>query len=167
MNFRIKICGITNVDDALAAVEAGADAVGLNFFSGSPRCIQIAEAERIGAALALGTERVGVFVNASADEIRRIASDTADSTDPAARRRISRFPGAVPWRLRYHSSTPARPARDGSHRRRYRVLSPSVGLSVRMRFSLMPPPTDSMEVRVARSIGGCLPTTISGRATVR
>ena len=77
MNFRIKICGITNVDDALAAVEAGADAIGLNFFSGSPRCIQIAEAERIAAALTRETERVGVFVNASADEIRRIARDAA------------------------------------------------------------------------------------------
>src|SRR5688572_19985673 len=77
MVFRVKICGVTSVDDALAAVDAGADAVGLNFFSGSPRCIRLAEAQRIADALARETERVGVFVNASAEEIRQIGRDAS------------------------------------------------------------------------------------------
>jgi phosphoribosylanthranilate isomerase len=72
MTFRIKICGITNVDDALAAVDAGAEAIGLNFYRGSPRCIDLAQAKQIAHALAHDTKRIGVFVNASADEIRQI-----------------------------------------------------------------------------------------------
>jgi phosphoribosylanthranilate isomerase len=75
MDFRIKICGITSVGDALAAVEAGADAVGLNFYGGSLRCVQIAEAQRIVTALTPATSRVGVFVNASAEGMRRIGHE--------------------------------------------------------------------------------------------
>jgi len=65
--FRIKICGISNVDDAVAAVDAGADAIGLNFYAKSPRCVELAMAKQIAAI----TEviRVGVFVNQSADEM--------------------------------------------------------------------------------------------------
>jgi phosphoribosylanthranilate isomerase len=77
MDFRVKICGITDVHDALAAVDAGADAIGLNFFRGSPRCIQIAEAQRIAHALPLETKRVAVFVNAIAEEICQIARDAS------------------------------------------------------------------------------------------
>ena len=43
--FRIKICGITRVADALAVAEAGADAVGLNFYPGSKRCVAMETAE--------------------------------------------------------------------------------------------------------------------------
>jgi len=60
--FRIKICGITSASDAEAAVSLGADAVGINFYPGSPRCVGLEEAARIvraaGSALT-----VGVFVN--------------------------------------------------------------------------------------------------------
>jgi len=45
--FRIKICGITNVEDAVAAVDAGADAIGLNFYEKSPRCVSPSTAKRI------------------------------------------------------------------------------------------------------------------------
>lgn len=69
--FRIKICGITNLADALAAVEAGADAVGLNFYAGSPRHVSLDEAAAIAAALPNSIVKVGVFVNASAEEVRR------------------------------------------------------------------------------------------------
>jgi len=68
--FRIKICGITTVEDALMAVDAGADAIGLNFFSDSPRCISIEDAAHIAAAVSITT--VGVFVNHSANEIAEI-----------------------------------------------------------------------------------------------
>lgn len=65
--FRIKICGITNVEDAIAAVDAGADAIGLNFYKRSPRCVELDVAKQIAAATEI--IRVGVFVNQSAEEM--------------------------------------------------------------------------------------------------
>ncbi len=67
--FRIKICGITNVADALAAADAGADAVGLNFYGKSRRCVGVELARQIAAALPAGLAKVGVFVNHDADQI--------------------------------------------------------------------------------------------------
>jgi phosphoribosylanthranilate isomerase len=61
--FRIKICGITNVADALAAADAGADAIGLNFYPGSKRCVNSDTAAEIVAAIRNGAQLVGVFVN--------------------------------------------------------------------------------------------------------
>jgi len=58
----IKICGTTNVDDALASVEAGADALGF-VFAPSPRRISPRDAARITAALPASMEKIGVFVN--------------------------------------------------------------------------------------------------------
>jgi phosphoribosylanthranilate isomerase len=69
--FRVKICGITNVDDALVAAEAGADAIGLNFFAGSKRCIDLSEAKKIADAVGGDIDRVGVFVNAATDAIQQ------------------------------------------------------------------------------------------------
>jgi phosphoribosylanthranilate isomerase len=71
--FRIKICGITNVEDALMAAEAGAEAIGLNFFSGSKRFVGVNAAEAIADALPAGISKVGVFVNEEPDEIEAIA----------------------------------------------------------------------------------------------
>ena len=67
--FRIKICGITRADDALAAAMAGADAIGLNFDPQSVRFVNPQQARQIAAAVPAGVVRVGVFVNAPADEI--------------------------------------------------------------------------------------------------
>jgi phosphoribosylanthranilate isomerase len=67
--FRIKICGITNVIDAQIAVQAGADAVGLNFYPASPRFITRSMARQIRAVLPREIVRVGVFVNAEAKEV--------------------------------------------------------------------------------------------------
>lgn len=69
--FRIKICGVTTAADALAAIEAGADAIGLNFFPGSPRFVDPAAAAEIAAMLPPGVQRVGVFVDPDADDARR------------------------------------------------------------------------------------------------
>jgi phosphoribosylanthranilate isomerase len=66
---RVKICGVTNVEDALRAAALGADAVGLNFHPGSPRCIDLATAAAIVRELPLFTRAVGVFVNKSASEL--------------------------------------------------------------------------------------------------
>ena len=72
MTVRIKICGIVHPDDAAAAVDAGADLVGLNFVPGSPRRLQLDAAEKIAARVAGQVERVAVFQNASWDEIERV-----------------------------------------------------------------------------------------------
>lgn len=72
MNVRIKICGVIHPDDASAAADAGADLVGLNFVSGSPRCLDLATAEAISAQLAGRVERVAVFRNATPEELNRV-----------------------------------------------------------------------------------------------
>jgi phosphoribosylanthranilate isomerase len=61
---RVKICGITNSADALAAVEAGANLVGFNFYEKSPRYIAETEAAKIRPQLPKKVEAVGIFVNA-------------------------------------------------------------------------------------------------------
>jgi len=61
----IKICGITNLEDALVAVDAGADAVGFVFYEKSPRCLTVETAREIVAKLPDGVEKVGVFVGNS------------------------------------------------------------------------------------------------------
>jgi phosphoribosylanthranilate isomerase len=69
---RIKICGVVHPDDAAAAVDAGADLIGLNFVPGSPRRLALDAAERIAARVAGQVERVAVFQNAGWDEIERV-----------------------------------------------------------------------------------------------
>ncbi len=70
--FRIKICGITSADDARMVAEAGADAVGLNFYPKSPRYIDPDEAKPIVDAIPEGVIKVGVFVDAPRSGVRDI-----------------------------------------------------------------------------------------------
>ena len=71
----IKICGITNIKDAEAAVLAGADQVGFNFFPASPRFTNVESAKKIGDRIGSRATKVGVFVNESVDRIREIAAE--------------------------------------------------------------------------------------------
>ena len=75
METRIKICGITNLTDALAAVEAGADVLGLNFYEKSPRHVSVKTAAEISRQLPPFVMRAGVFVNPSADLVLRAIGD--------------------------------------------------------------------------------------------
>jgi phosphoribosylanthranilate isomerase len=74
----VKICGIRDVESALAATAAGADAIGLNFYRKSPRVVAPAMAaeivSRLRAVPGVATEPVGVFVNHAVDEIQVIAT---------------------------------------------------------------------------------------------
>ncbi len=71
---QIKICGVTNVKDARACAELGASMIGFNFYRQSPRYIEPKVAKRIIEAIPPGVCAVGVFVDASAEEIRNIAN---------------------------------------------------------------------------------------------
>jgi phosphoribosylanthranilate isomerase len=66
---RVKICGITNSVDALAAIDAGANLLGFNFYEKSPRHVTEAEAAKIRARLPKKIEAVGIFVNASPADV--------------------------------------------------------------------------------------------------
>jgi phosphoribosylanthranilate isomerase len=69
----VKICGITTVDDGLLCAEAGVDAVGFVFFAMSPRRMNAERAAAVARQLPPFLLRVGVFVNASQDEMARVA----------------------------------------------------------------------------------------------
>ncbi len=72
---RVKICGITRPEDAAAAAVAGADAIGMVFYAPAPRNISIERAKEILDVLPPFVSPVGLFVDAPADEIRRIADE--------------------------------------------------------------------------------------------
>lgn len=109
---RSKICGITNLADALVAAEAGADAIGLVFYGKSPRAVSIAQAREIVAALPPFVTTVGLFVNASRCEI--------DETLDAVALDVLQFHG---------DETPAECARF--HRPWYKALRVRAGDDIR------------------------------------
>ena len=74
MRTRVKICGITRVEDALAAVRLGADAIGLVFYAESPRNVSLQAAQEIVAVLPPFISVVGLFVNASQNKIQTVLS---------------------------------------------------------------------------------------------
>ncbi len=77
MRTRVKICGITRVEDALAAARAGADAIGLVFAEQSPRCLSLDQAAAIVRALPPFVSVVGLFVNAARSRIDEVLSRVA------------------------------------------------------------------------------------------
>jgi phosphoribosylanthranilate isomerase len=75
MNTRVKICGITRVQDGLAAVRLGAHAIGLVFYDASPRAVANKQARMIVDALPPFVTAVGLFVNAEPDAVRKTLAE--------------------------------------------------------------------------------------------
>lgn len=73
----VKVCGITTVADARACVALGVDALGLNFWPGTPRCVSLERARQVADAVGDAVELVAVFVDASVEEIRRVREITS------------------------------------------------------------------------------------------
>jgi phosphoribosylanthranilate isomerase len=92
----VKICGITNREDALAAVEAGASAIGFNFYRESPRYISHTGAAMIADKLPPAVWKVGVFVNESPSTIAKIVIDAG--LDVAQLHGTSQVGGMRVWR---------------------------------------------------------------------
>lgn len=69
---RIKFCGMTRLDDALAAAELGVDAIGLVFVERSKRCVGIEQAATIARALPPFVQRVGLFMDAAPEAVRAV-----------------------------------------------------------------------------------------------
>jgi phosphoribosylanthranilate isomerase len=69
---RVKICGVTRLEDALAVAEAGADAVGFVFYGKSPRAVSAEQAAAMALALPPFLSRVGLFVNAAPEEVAAV-----------------------------------------------------------------------------------------------
>src|SRR5262249_49668044 len=80
MPVRVKICGITNVEDAVAAAQMGADFIGLNFYPRSPRCISEGQARLILQSLPSSARAVALFVNESWKRIHDVTSRLAIQT---------------------------------------------------------------------------------------
>ncbi len=76
----VKICGITCIADAQMVAQAGANAIGLNFYAGSPRCVSVDVAREIVASLPPYVDPVGVFVNTTTAVVRQTASDVGFRT---------------------------------------------------------------------------------------
>ena len=109
---RVKICGITRVDDALAAARAGADAIGFVFWPGTPRVVALERARAIAAALPPFVTVVGLFVDPDARPRARDARRGA-ARSPAVPRH-----GAAGVLPRLRPAATSRPCRSPRMRRR-------------------------------------------------
>ena len=113
---RIKICGVTNAGDALAAVRAGADAIGLNFYPRSKRFVSRDQIESILRDVPREIVKVGVFVNPTLAEVHAVLNSGMIDFVATARRRAARAFGGVAQRFC-----------DESHPLGVSILSQSVG----------------------------------------
>jgi phosphoribosylanthranilate isomerase len=120
----VKICGITNRADALAAVEAGADALGFNFWTGSPRHVEPQEAARIIADLPPRVLRVGVFVDPAAAMMETVASETGIGI-AQVHGTFDRAPAFVLWQALPANSAALRTAIEQSRAEAFLVDTPA------------------------------------------
>ncbi len=72
---KVKICGITNYEDAMDAAKLGADFIGLNFYRKVPRYIKLKEARKIARDAPEKTKKVGIFVNSTLSNIKKISRE--------------------------------------------------------------------------------------------
>lgn len=72
---RVKICGLTSIEDALLAVNEGADAIGLVFYEPSPRFVEIAQASEIGKCLPAFVTKTALFVNPSVEYVESVLAE--------------------------------------------------------------------------------------------
>ncbi|MBO1923504.1 phosphoribosylanthranilate isomerase [Thiomicrorhabdus sp. 6S3-12] len=72
MRTRVKICGLTRIEDALQAVNSGADAIGLVFYEPSPRYVDIAKAKEIAAQIPAFVTVTALFVNPSKEQLEQV-----------------------------------------------------------------------------------------------
>lgn len=97
---RVKICGITNAADALAAVDAGADLLGFNFYAKSPRRIAEDEAAKIRPRLPREVDAVGIFVNAPTADVaamcKSLKLDAAQLHGDETAETVAELAGNVP-----------------------------------------------------------------------
>ena len=111
MAVKVKVCGVTDPANALAAVELGADYLGLNFYRGSPRFVEVKRALEIAGAVGGRVPLVGVFVDAPAGEVEEIVrtvgldllqfsgDESAEAVAPFASQAIKAFrTGGLPDR---------------------------------------------------------------------
>src|SRR5690349_20974881 len=92
----VKICGITNLEDAMAAVEGGASALGFNFWPRSPRYITPEAARKVIERLPKTVCKVGVFVDEEPGTVRAVASETGlDVAQLHGREKASDFPAGL------------------------------------------------------------------------
>jgi phosphoribosylanthranilate isomerase len=164
MRIWTKICGITNVDDAEVAIEAGTDAIGVNFHGGSPRCIDTRTAARIVERVAGRVTVYGLFVDVGRDRIEATMKETGID---GVQLHGSEPPDAVEgWRVPVLRAVPVS-SRSGASEalvcaRSYRVLFDSPrggGSGIEFDETLL----DGLDLSDAVVAGGLRPASVAAR----